>query len=68
MLYSCRTCSTWLVSEQPKEWYDKGVRASLDFYNELAMRAQIEPYNPLTSLDIDGFLQQPDIVFNPLKG
>ncbi len=55
-------------SEQPKEWYDKGVRASLDFYNELAMRAQIEPYNPLTSLDIDEFLQQPDIVFQPAKG
>ena len=48
-----------------KEWYDKGVLASIEYYNKRAVAASIPDYVPVTSTEITAYLAAPGVAFNP---
>lgn len=50
-----------------QEWYEKGVRASIEYYNERAVAAEIEDYATVTPAEINDYMQMPDVAFNPAK-
>lgn len=50
-------------SENARELYEKGVEASLRFYDKLGSLAQIYDYSPLTEEEISAFKARPDIMY-----
>lgn len=63
-----------VTGEAAKEWYDKGVTASIKMFDDMANRAQITDrqlkanYVPATNQEIIDYLAKPDVVYNPAKG
>lgn len=56
-----------ITSESVQDWYNKGVEASIKFYNMRADEANIEDYQAVTQTEIDDYMAMPDIAFNPAK-
>ncbi|HLG39801.1 MAG TPA: SusD/RagB family nutrient-binding outer membrane lipoprotein, partial [Chitinophagaceae bacterium] len=50
-----------------KEWYDKGVTASIEYYNKRAVAAQVENFTPVTAGEITTYLVAPGVAFDPAK-
>ncbi len=50
-----------------KEWYDNGVRASLDQWNKIGKFCDIANYEAMTEEEINIFLEKPDIKWDPAK-
>ena len=50
-----------------KEWYDKGVTASIQYYNKRAVAAQVENFTPVTPGEIATYLAAPGVAFDPAK-
>ena len=48
-------------------WYNKGVTASIEFYNDRAASTKIRDYTPVTPTAISTYLAMPDIAYNPAK-
>jgi hypothetical protein len=48
-----------------KEWYEKGVRASIEYYNKRAVAAKVEDFAAVTSAEITAYLAAPGVAFNP---
>lgn len=55
------------VSGNAKEWYEKGVTASIEYYNKRAMAARVEDYTPVTTAEIMDYLSEPGVAFDPAK-
>ncbi|HEU4903953.1 MAG TPA: SusD/RagB family nutrient-binding outer membrane lipoprotein [Flavisolibacter sp.] len=50
-----------------KSWYEKGVEASIKFYNQRAIAAQVENFVPVTQGEINAYLAKPGVAFEPAK-
>ena len=50
-----------------KEWYDKGVKASIEYYSKRAVAAKVEPFTPVTAGEITAYLAMPGVAFDPAK-
>lgn len=44
-----------------QEWYEEGVKASLDHWNQMGSYCDLANYEPMTDEEIATFLEQPDI-------
>jgi hypothetical protein len=54
-------------AKSAKEWYDTGVRASLDQWNKIGKYCDIANYEAMTEEEIATFLAKPDIKWNETK-
>lgn len=52
-------------SKSAQEWYEEGVRGSLRQWSEVADYCQINDYRAITGAEIDDFMAQADIAWNP---
>ncbi len=50
-----------------QQWYEDGVRASLDFWNTIGKYSDILYYEPITENEINNFMEQTDIKWNTNK-
>jgi hypothetical protein len=50
-----------------KEWYDKGVTASIEYYSKRAVAAKVEGFSPVTAGEITAYLAMPGVAFDPAK-
>jgi hypothetical protein len=63
-----------VTGENAKEWYDKGIIASIEMYDEMAQRAKITDrenvsnYVEATDAEVAAYLSQPTIAYNPTTG
>lgn len=48
-----------------QQWYEVGVRASLDHYNDMGRFGDVIGFVPMTEDEINTFLNMPDIAWNP---
>jgi hypothetical protein len=56
-----------ITSEDAASWYNKGVTASIQFYSQKASDAKIPGFQAATQAEIDAYLLQPGIMYNPVK-
>ena len=59
--------ATGVTNENAEEWYNKGVTASIKFYDFYAKGANVEGYAPVTDAEITAYLAMPDIKYDPAK-
>lgn len=60
------------ASGNAEDWYQRGIRASMSTYDFVAQKAVLEPivggqvytYLPISSEEIENYLQQPDVAFD----
>ncbi len=63
-----------LTADNAKEWYDKGITASIQQYDDMANRAKIvdrnnnDNYVPATPTEINAYLTKPGVAYNAAKG
>ncbi|TKC03729.1 SusD/RagB family nutrient-binding outer membrane lipoprotein [Pedobacter frigoris] len=63
-----------ITTENAKEWYDKGITASIKMYDDMANRAKIvdrsnnSNYVAATDAEIIAYLAKPAVVYTPAKG
>lgn len=50
-----------------KEWYDKGVTASIEYYSKRGQLAGIENFTPVTAGEIAAYLAAPGVAFDAAK-
>ena len=50
-----------------EEWYNKGVEASVRFYDGAAMKAKVEDYTAVTAAEIATYLNAADVKFDASK-
>lgn len=55
------------VSGSAEEWYNKGVEASIKFYDAAATKAQVAGYTPVTATEIAAYLAAPDVKFDQAR-
>jgi hypothetical protein len=56
-----------ITSDDAEEWYNKGVTASIEFYDEQAKQAKLEDYTPLDAAEITAYLNKPDVKFDQAR-
>ncbi|GAB3170145.1 SusD/RagB family nutrient-binding outer membrane lipoprotein [Telluribacter humicola] len=56
-----------ITAESAKEWYETGVRSSIRWYDAIAQGANLTNYTPVTQAEIDAYLADTDVAFNPAK-
>ena len=56
-----------IVTGDAKDWYEKGVRASIEYYNKRAVAAQVEDFTQVTAQEISDYLAAPGVAFDPAK-
>lgn len=56
-----------ITAEDAKTFYDKGVTASIEWYNQVARDGKLTNYTALTPTEIDDYLMEPGIAFDPAK-
>ena len=54
-------------SRTAQQWYETGLRASLDQWNAIGSHCRVEGYAAMTTTAIDDFLNQPDIKWDAGK-
>lgn len=57
-----------LTGDDPAEFYEKGVTASIEWYNQLAVDGQLSNYTEVTTEEIEDYLEQPDIAYDESIG
>ncbi|MGN6436654.1 MAG: SusD/RagB family nutrient-binding outer membrane lipoprotein [Agriterribacter sp.] len=57
-----------LVSGDAEEWYNKGVEASLRFFDQAAKIAELEDYSALTAQEVTNYLNADDVRYDEAKG
>lgn len=56
-----------LTTEDAEAFYNAGVTASIEWYDQLAVEGQLTNYTPLTDTEISDYLAQPGIAFDETK-
>lgn len=54
-----------LTSDDAQTWYETGVRSSIEWYDKVARDGELTNYSTVTSGEIDAYLAQPGIAFDP---
>ncbi|WP_431294211.1 SusD/RagB family nutrient-binding outer membrane lipoprotein [Pedobacter sp. P26] len=63
-----------ITTESAEDWYNKGVAASISFYDDMANKAQIVDrlnalsYVALTATEIPDYMAKADIKYDPARG
>jgi hypothetical protein len=55
-------------SKTAQDWYETGLRASLDQWNQVGTYCALEQWTPFTEAEITTFLNKPNIKWNATKG
>jgi hypothetical protein len=50
-----------------EDWYNKGIEASIKFYNDAANKAKLEDYVAVTDAEITAYQNSADVKYNPAK-
>lgn len=50
-----------------KDWYEAGVKSSLQFYNEVGLGAKLTDYVATTDAEVTAYLAQPGVAFETAK-
>ena len=56
-----------LATGNAEDWYNKGIEASIKFYDDAAKRAKLEDYVAVTQAEIDAYINAPDVKYNAAK-
>jgi hypothetical protein len=56
-----------LTSEDARTFYEKGVTASIKWYDQLAREGKLQNYTAVTDAEINQYLQQPGVAFDLAK-
>jgi hypothetical protein len=56
-----------ITGESAKTWYETGVTASLDWYDQVATGAQLTNYTAMTAAEKTAYLANPKVAFNSAK-
>lgn len=56
-----------LSTEDAQTWYEEGVKASIQWYDQLARDAKLQNYTAVTDGEIQQYLQEPGIAFDETK-
>jgi hypothetical protein len=56
-----------ITSEDAEEFYNAGVTASVQWYNDIAQISKLSNYTPLEASEITDYLSQPDVAFDEAK-
>ncbi len=56
------------TSDDPAAWYEKGITASINFYDQRAAAAVIQNYTPVTPVEIAAYLAQPGVAYVAATG
>ena len=56
-----------LTSEDAQSFYEQGVEASIRWYDQLAREGKLPHYTAVTDAEIEQYLQEPDIAFDPAR-
>jgi hypothetical protein len=56
-----------ITSGDAADWYNKGVTASIEFYNKRAIAAKVENYTAVDATEISNYLATAGIAFDPAK-
>jgi len=57
-----------VTGDDAATWYNKGVTASITYYDQRAQAAGIAGYNKIAASDITAYLAQPKVAYNPATG
>ncbi|HVU97954.1 MAG TPA: SusD/RagB family nutrient-binding outer membrane lipoprotein [Puia sp.] len=57
-----------ITGDDAATWYNKGVTASITYYDQRAVAAGIAGYNKIAAGDITTYLAQPKVAYNPATG
>jgi len=57
-----------ITGDDAATWYNKGVTASITYYDQRAVAAGIAGYNKIAAGDIATYLAQPKVAYNPATG
>ena len=57
-----------ITSDVAENWYNSGVTASIQFYDQRCTAALIGIYTPVTQTQINNYLAAPGIAYNPTIG
>lgn len=63
-----------VTTESAEDWYNKGVAASISFYDDMASKAQIvdragaASYVPLNAAEVTAYMSKADIKYDAAKG
>ncbi|WP_342084763.1 SusD/RagB family nutrient-binding outer membrane lipoprotein [Dyadobacter sp. OTU695] len=50
-----------------KDWYEKGVVSSIQWYDMIGTKSQLTNYTPVTQAEIDAYLLRPAVAFDAAK-
>ncbi|MDQ2656930.1 MAG: SusD/RagB family nutrient-binding outer membrane lipoprotein [Bacteroidota bacterium] len=53
------------TAEDVQTWYEKAVRSSIEWYDQIAREAKLTHYTAVTPTEITDYLVEPGIAFNP---
>lgn len=56
-----------VTSESAKTWYETAVTSSIRWYDTIAQGAKLTDYTPVTQAEIDAYLADPQIAYDPSK-
>jgi hypothetical protein len=56
-----------ITADNAQTWYEAGVKASIQFYNDRAIKAGITGYTPVTAQNITDYLAMPNVAFDNTK-
>ncbi|WP_247236001.1 SusD/RagB family nutrient-binding outer membrane lipoprotein [Telluribacter sp. SYSU D00476] len=56
-----------ITAESAKTWYETGVVSSIRWYDTIAQGANLTNYTPVTQAEIDAYMAEPEVAFNPAK-
>ncbi len=54
-----------VTTEDVKTWYEKAVRASIEWYDQIAREAKLTHYTAVTPAEITDYLAETGVAFNP---
>jgi hypothetical protein len=55
------------VNGNAQEWYEKGVKASIQYYDKRATAAKVEDHVAVTDSEINDYLAAPGVAYDPSK-
>lgn len=56
-----------ITTEDAETFYNAGVRASIQWYDQVAKDSKLSNYSPVTDAEIDDYLAQPGVIFDATK-
>ncbi|HEY8399098.1 MAG TPA: SusD/RagB family nutrient-binding outer membrane lipoprotein [Flavihumibacter sp.] len=68
LFFRAELAAKGITNENAAELYEKGVKASMEYYDLLGSRAKVFDYTPITSTEINAAYEHPLVKYDPAKG